>query len=99
MMTTTAFGLPQEATIFETATLICYWISVVLCFLLGMLTIIANGFVFYISNKKDDIGGYRAVNWVVKNLAFSDMLFGLVGSPLTIVLRTWGKKILYLKSL
>ena len=56
-MTTTAFGLPQEATIFETATLICYWISVVLCFLLGMLTIIANGFVFYISNKKDDIGG------------------------------------------
>ena len=86
----------SEAASFEFASLILFWISAVLCFVMGMLSSFGNGLVFYLCNKKNDFGGYREVNWVVKNLALSDMLFGLVGSPLTIVYWTWGKIILNL---
>ena len=83
--------LQQHPTSLETASLVFFWISVTLCFLMGMLSSFGNGLVLYVSNKKDDFGGYSQVNWVVKNLALSDMLFGLIGCPLTIVLWTWSK--------
>ena len=81
---------PSESLI--ATSLAFYWISVVFCFFMGLISSFGNGLVLYISNKKDDFGGYCQVNWVVKNLAFSDMLFGLVGCPLTILFWTWGKK-------
>ena len=81
----------EMAASLETAKLTFFWISVTLCFLMGMLSSFGNGLVLYVSNKKDDFGGYSQVNWVVKNLALSDMLFGLIGCPLTIVLWTWSK--------
>ena len=84
-------ALHQPPTSLETAPLVFFWISVTLCFLMGMLSSFGNGLVLYVSNKKDDFGGYSQVNWVVKNLALSDMLFGLIGCPLTIVLWTWSK--------
>merc|ERR1712223_674821 len=43
------------------------------------------------SYKKEDFGGFRHVNSVVKNLALSDCLFGLIGCPLTIVFWYWGE--------
>ena len=61
---------------------------------MGMMSTFGNGLVVYVCNKKSDFGGFRQVNWVVKNLAFSDMLFGLLGSPLTIVFWAWGTVIL-----
>ena len=90
---TNSSSLPAESASFETVGLILFWISVVLCFLMGMLSSFGNGLVFYLCNMKNDFGGYREVNWVVKNLAFSDMMFGLLGAPLTIVYWTWGKLI------
>ena len=80
---------PSESLV--TMKLAFYWVCVILCFVMGMVSCFGNGLVLYISNKKEDFGGYRQVNWVVKNLALSDMLFGLVGCPLTIVLWTWGR--------
>ena len=71
-----------------------FWFSVALCLLLGMLSTFGNGLVIYISNKKSSFGGFREVNWVVKNLAFSDFVFGFVGCPLTIVFWYWGKEML-----
>ena len=67
-----------------------FWFSVVACLLMGILSTFGNGMVLYISNKKEDFGGFREINWVVKNLASSDLLFGLVGCPLTIVFWYWG---------
>ena len=56
-----------------------------------MISILGNGLVLYISNKNVDFGGFQEVNWVVKNLAASDFLFGIIGCPLTIVWWYWGK--------
>ena len=84
-------AMHQPPASLETASLIFFWISVTLCFLMGMLSSFGNGLVLYVSNKKNDFGGYSQINWVVKNLALSDMLFGLIGCPLTIVLWTWSK--------
>ena len=68
-----------------------FYISAVLIALMGIFCTIGNGLVLYISNKNQDFGGFREVNWVVKNLAMSDCLFGVFGCPLTIVWWYWGK--------
>ena len=69
-----------------------FWVSVVLCLIIGIVSALGNGLVLYVSSKKDDIGGFCHINWVVRNLALSDLLFGLIGCPLTIVFWYWGKK-------
>ena len=74
---------------FEETTL---WVCVALCLMMGIVSAFGNGLVLYVSNKKDDHGGFCQINWVVKNLALSDFLYGIIGSPLTIVFWYWGKK-------
>ena len=78
----------------ENTSLAVFWLSVVLCLLMGIVSALGNGLVIYISSTKDDFGEFRGVNRVVTNLATSDFLFGLIGCPLTIVFWWWGKKIL-----
>ena len=68
-----------------------FYVSAVLIALMGIFCTIGNGLVLYISNKNQDFGGFQEVNWVVKNLAISDFLFGVFGCPLTIVWWHWGK--------
>ena len=70
-----------------------FWCSVVICVLIGIFSSLGNGLVLYISNKNVDFGGFQEVNLVVKNLATSDFLFGVLGCPLTIVWWYWGKLI------
>lgn len=69
-----------------------FYVSAVLVAFMGIFCTIGNGLVLYISNKNQDFGGFQEVNWVVKNLAMSDCLFGVFGCPLTIVWWYWGKK-------
>ena len=69
-----------------------FYFSAVLIVLMGLFCTVGNGLVLYISNKNKDFGGFREINSVVKQLALSDFLFGLVGCPLTIVWWYWGKK-------
>ena len=69
-----------------------FWVSVALCLLMGIVSALGNGLVLYVASKKDDFGGFCQINWVVKNLALSDLLFGIIGCPLTIVFWYWGKK-------
>ena len=69
-----------------------FYFSVVLIALMGLFCTLGNGLVLYISNKNQDFGGFREINSVVKQLAMSDFLFGVLGCPLTIVWWYWGKK-------
>ena len=70
---------------------VVFWLCVSICIVLGIISSLGNGLVVYVSYKKEDFGGFRHVNSVVKNLALSDCLFGLIGCPLTIVFWYWGK--------
>ena len=72
---------------------VVFWLCVSICIVIGILSSFGNGLVVYVSYKKEDFGGFRHVNSVVKNLAFSDCLFGLIGCPLTIVFWYWGKSL------
>ena len=75
----------------DEASWIAFWFSVVLCLIAGVISILGNGLVLYVSIMKKDIGRFRYINFVAKNLALSDFLFGLIGTPATILFWYWGK--------
>ena len=77
----------------QTTADVMFWLCVIICLLMGIFSTFGNGLVIYISSRHEDFGGFRGVNWVVRNLAISDCLFGCIGCPLTIVFWCWGKKI------
>ena len=58
---------------------IVFYVSAVLIGLMGVFCTLGNGLVLYISNKNKDFGGFREINSVVKNMALSDFLFGVIG--------------------
>ena len=70
---------------------IAFYISVAICALMGLVSVLGNGLVVYISNKKKDSGKFRFVNRVVKHLAVSDFLYGMIGIPFTIIFWLWGE--------
>ena len=72
---------------------IVFWCTATLCMIAGVISILGNGLVLYVSFLNKDIGRFRYVNLVVKNLALCDFLFGLVGTPLTTLFWYWGKNI------
>ena len=72
---------------------IVFWCSAALCMIAAVISILGNGLVLYVSILNKDIGRFRYVNLVVKNLALCDFLFGLVGTPMTTLFWYWGKNI------
>ena len=68
-----------------------FWCSVVLCLIAGFISILGNGLVLYVSNSTNDVGKFKYLNLVVKHLAISDFLFGLIGTPFTILFWHMGK--------
>ena len=72
---------------------IVFWCTATLCMIAGVISILGNGLVLYVSIQNKDTGRFRYVNWVVRNLALCDLLFGLVGTPLTILFWHWGKNL------
>ena len=70
---------------------IAFWCSVILCLVAGFISILGNGLVLYVSNLKNDAGKFEYINLVVKHLALSDLLFGLIGTPFTILFWYWGR--------
>ena len=61
-----------------------FWALVVFYLCVGVVGIIGNGLVLYASHGNTNTGPLRYLDNVVKSLAATDFLFGLVGSPLII---------------
>ena len=66
-------------------TWIAFYISAALAVIAGLISILGNGLVLYVSNLKIDTGKMKYMNLVVKHLAACDLLFGLIGTPFTIL--------------
>ena len=77
----------------DQASEIAFWISEGLCLMIGLVSIFGNGLVLYVSTTKMDTGRFQHVNSVVKHLATSDFLFGIIGVPLLMLWWWWGKKL------
>ena len=71
---------------------IAFWFSEILCLLIGIACLLGNGLVLYVSSSKVDTGRFQHINAVVRNLAGSDFLFGLIGIPLLMYWWWLGKK-------
>ena len=69
---------------------IAFYISFVICILMGVVSFLGNGLVVYISRLKKDTGKFQYVNKVVKHLALSDFLYGLIGIPFNMLFWWWG---------
>ena len=61
------------------------------CTLIVVFSTIANGLVIYFAIKRPLTGPFRHLNTVVKHLAVSDLLSGLVTCPVTLVYFGLGK--------
>ena len=77
----------------DDASWIAFWFCVVLTSIAGIISVVGNGLVLYVSKMKNNTGRFKHVNFVVRNLALSDFLFGLVGTPCGILYWYWGKKL------
>ena len=69
---------------------IAFYFSVAICVLIGIVGIVGNGLVLYVSRLKKDFGKFKYVNKVVTNLALSDFLYGVIGIPCTMIFWIWG---------
>ena len=62
-----------------------FWTSALICSLIAVFGMIANGVVLYFANKEPFAGALRHINTVVKHLAVSDSLYGLLSTPFSLV--------------
>ena len=62
-----------------------FWSLVAFSLLIASITIIGNGLVIYATYSTKNHGRLRYLDGVVRSLAFTDLLFGLLGTPLVII--------------
>ena len=62
-----------------------FWTTAIICSLIAIFGMAANGIVLYFANQQPFIGDLRHINTVVKHLAVSDSLYGLLSTPLSLV--------------
>ena len=68
-----------------------FWSFVALSVLIALIAILGNGLVIYATYGTRNLGPLRYLDGVVKSLAFTDLLFGLLGTPLIILNYYLGK--------
>ena len=76
-----------------------FWGFAAIWSVLALVAIIGNGLVMYASYRHRNQGPLRYFDGVVKSLAFADLLYGLVGMPITVIKYYMGEfyiSILYL---
>ena len=62
-----------------------FWTLASVCFVNAILAILGNGAVIYVSHQTRNTGRLRDLDGVVKSLAVTDFLFGLIGTPLILI--------------
>ena len=70
---------------------VLFWTVSAICILMAIVGAIANSSVFYFANKEPWTGSLRHLNQVVKHLAISDVLYGVLGIPLSLAYWRMGK--------
>ena len=69
-----------------------FWCFASACIMIAITAIIGNGMVIYVSHQtRNNTGRLRHLDGVVKSLAVTDFLFGLVGTPIVIITYYMGK--------
>ena len=64
---------------------ILFWCFAFVCLSISIITIIGNGIVFFVSHQTRNTTRLRHLDGVVKSLAVTDFLFGLLGTPMIAV--------------
>ena len=60
---------------------IWFWVSTIIIILIIVFGAMSNGLVIYFATHTPMIGPLRHINMVVKHLAVSDLLYGLLACP------------------
>ena len=68
-----------------------FWTSAVVSSLIVIFGVIANTLVIYFANQEPPSGTLRHLNKVVKHLAVSDLLYGVLSTPLQLAYWKTGK--------
>ena len=61
-----------------------FWCFSAVCLSIAIVTIIGNGMVLAVAKRKQNLSRLRYFDGIVKSLAVTDLLFGLIGVPLMI---------------
>ena len=62
-----------------------FWTFIAIYLLLALISVLGNGLVIYAACRHRNLGPLRYFDGVVKSLAFADLLYGLVGMPITVI--------------
>ena len=76
---------PQEEAQIDQINEALFWIASAVSSLIVILGVIANVLVIYFANQEPPSGTLHHLNKVVKHLAVSDILYGVLGMPLSLV--------------
>ena len=68
-----------------------FWSFASVFMVMAIIGIIGNGLVIYVSHQTRNTGRMRYLDSIVKSLAVTDFLFGLLGAPLIITIYYLGK--------
>ena len=70
---------------------VLFWTAAAVCCLIVLFGVIANTLVIYFANQEPSTGTLRHLNNVVKHLAVSDLLYGVLATPLILAYWKMGK--------
>ena len=70
-----------------------FWVDTTLFLVVGIITTAGNGLVLYAARGNKNQGPLRYLDNTIRSLALTDMLFGLIGTPLIILGYYTGTKI------
>ena len=62
-----------------------FMVTAAVCALIAVFGMTANGLVLYFATQQPFAGALRHINTVVKHLAVSDSLYGLLSTPFSLV--------------
>ena len=62
-----------------------FWCFASVCLCVALVTITGNGIVIVVSGKKRNMARLKHFDGIVKSLAVTDFLFGVIGVPLIVV--------------